>query len=70
MNAIYTAEELAAHFRLEVKYVKRMAREGHWPHWKPTASSRQIRFTEENLREIEGAIQEATASISTGRKPK
>ena len=70
MTQIFTAEEIAAHFKIQVSYVKKMVREGMWPHWKPASNSRQIRFTEENLREIEGAIQLATVSSSTGRKTK
>ena len=70
MTQIFTAEEIAAHFKIEVSYVKRMVRQGFRPCWRPTANSRQVRFTEENLREIEGAIQLATVSSSTGRKTK
>lgn len=70
MSEILTPEQVADHFKLPVSYVKKMVREGLWPHWKPSANSRHIRFTEANLQEIESAIQLSTASSSTGRKSK
>ena len=70
MTEILTPEQVAAHFKIELSYVKKMVREGLWPHWRPTASSRQIRFTQANLAEIESSIQLSTASSSTGRKSK
>ena len=70
MTQIFTPKEVADHFRLTETYVKRMAREGEWPHWRPTPRSRQVRFTEENLASIEASIQISTFSHLTGRKTK
>lgn len=64
---IYTLEEAAEHFKMKPRLLRQMVNKG-WPHLR--INRIQIRFTEENLREIEGAIQLATVSSSTGRKTK
>lgn len=68
MTAIFTPEEVAAHFKIEVRLVKRMIHKG-WPHIR--INKLQIRFTEDHLRQIEEmTVNSDTALSSTGRKTK
>ena len=50
MSQIFTPEEVAEHFKIEVRLVKRMIHKG-WPCIR--INRVQIRFTEEHLRQIE-----------------
>jgi hypothetical protein len=68
MSQIFTPEEVAEHFKIEVRLVKRMTTEGKWPHIRINKLNK--RFTAEHIEQIEQMLAPTTLTENFGRKTK
>lgn len=64
---MYSIKEVAEYFNIPETYVKKMVREGSWPHWRPEIGSRYIRFSRQHLQEIEQTHQAERNTNPWGR---